>query len=370
MQDKLCIIISSEYPKDKILWNEEVQRDLVTVKETLANYHCIEITIPVVAGRLSARKLVQTTLDAIPLPYTTCHIVLNTHGIPGLSDLKNEIVKQVVENLSEKHIAITQLSALLCDGMSPQEKTNAVIESRSHTIPRKEASMRVLQKKLNAMTTEEAQNFQIRGFTYAYLPDDNQDEVIDILMGRGGIALNVSTQPYQALSPVQYATQILESIAVIMHYKGTDNPQASPEYIHASNLLGLVLSDMKRNVLEHLKNSTPLAPEFSPLLETIKAYCINNPRNGSQCSSPFGEKDFDYMYNSWIKNYKLYSDERIKMLENYATILRTNYESNQFIKKTFRGISPHIAQAFFAPAISSEPEVATKKLTHDATPKK
>lgn len=55
---KLCTIINNEYPESYQEFNEEVQRDLVTIKETLSDHCFIEITIPVIAGLKSARKLV------------------------------------------------------------------------------------------------------------------------------------------------------------------------------------------------------------------------------------------------------------------------------------------------------------------------
>ncbi len=89
-----------------------------------------------------------------------------------------------------------------------------------------------------------------RGFSYVYLPDRDQTEVVDILNGHGGVTLSVSTKPYYTLSPALYATQILESIQIIKNFKDTDHRQTFPDYVRATNLLGLVLTDMQKNVLQ------------------------------------------------------------------------------------------------------------------------
>ncbi|MBP6917465.1 MAG: hypothetical protein KBB94_00930 [Legionellaceae bacterium] len=345
MQDKLCIVLSSEYPANNPVWNDEVQRDLTTVKETLTDHDCIEITLPVIAGRLFTKKLVKAALDAIGVHYTTCHIVLNTHGIPGSSDLKHEIVKLVVENLSEKNIVISQISALLCDGMVAQPHEE-ILTSHTYRVHRKEASMRILQDRLNSMNTPITQNFEIRGFSSAYLPDRDQTEVVDILNGHGGVTLSVSTKPYHTLSPALYATQILESIQVIDQYKATDHPQSFPAYVRATNLLGLVLTDMQKNVLAHLQSNQPLADEFQPLLEAVEVYC----RATHRLTEPLDANNFEFMFKHWLKNHKIYSNERITMLEKHVTIFLTSHDSEKLIQKKSRYLSPHVTKALFPPA--------------------
>ena len=179
------------------------------------------------------------------------------------------------------------------------------------------------------MNTPITQNFEIRGFSSAYLPDRDQTEVVDILNGHGGVTLSVSTKPYHTLSPALYATQILESIQVIDQYKATDHPQSFPAYVRATNLLGLVLTDMQKNVLAHLQSNQPLADEFQPFLDA------NN---------------FEFMFKHWLKNHKIYSNERITMLEKHVTIFLTSHDSEKLIQKKSRYLSPHVTKALFPPA--------------------
>ena len=53
--------------------------------------------------------------------------------------------------------------------------------------------MNVLQNRLNGMVTQIGQHFDIRGFDYAYLPEEARSEVIDVLRGKGGLVLSVTT---------------------------------------------------------------------------------------------------------------------------------------------------------------------------------
>ncbi|MGV3740187.1 MAG: hypothetical protein ACO1N3_02710, partial [Gammaproteobacteria bacterium] len=88
MQNKLCVIISSEYAvgnsvsdeKDRArhkLWNAEVQQDLETVKKTLDDHRCIEIKIPAIANQQSMANIVREKLAEVQITQTTtCHIVL------------------------------------------------------------------------------------------------------------------------------------------------------------------------------------------------------------------------------------------------------------------------------------------------------
>ena len=271
MQDKLSIILSSKYPDSNQEFNEEVQRDLNTIKETLADHHFVEMTIPVVAGLISARKLVQTALSRVHSGYATCHIVLNTHGIAGKSDLRHDIVQMVVKHLSERNIAITQLSALLCAGMLPQsfEEASKKYAMRSRPVPAKislrAASMNVLQNILNGMDTQRAQHFNIRGFACEYSPEEARSEVIDVLRGEGGIVLAVSTTAFTPPLSESYVNQISNSISVVQHYRALEHPQEHEAYRAATNALGLVLASMKKNVLDYLNGEQPLSPENEPL---------------------------------------------------------------------------------------------------------
>jgi hypothetical protein len=321
MSYKLCTIINNEYPESYQEFNEEVQRDLVTIKETLSDHCFIEITIPVIAGLKSARKLVQTALSVVHSGYATGHIVLNTHGIPGKSDLRHDIVQIVVKHLSEKHIAITQLSALLCDGMVPESIDEAIKEHTKRLIAfpvkinLRAASMNVLQNRLNGMVTQIGQHFDIRGFDYAYLPEEARSEVIDVLRGQGGLVLSVTTIAFTPPTSEQYVNQISDSISVMQQYCALDNPQEHKDYQVATNTLGLILASMKKNVLDFLNGEQSLAIENEPLWIAVKTY-----HRDFGITVPLDSQNFTGIYKKWLKEKKVYSSERIQVLSDHARI--------------------------------------------------
>ena len=323
MQDKLCIIISSVYAETESVLNAEVQRDLTTVKETLSDHTCVEITVPVIAGETSAKRLTAQVLETIQSRYATCHIVLNTHGAGGVNDIKDECVKMVVQDMSEKGIPITQLSALQCNGMLGQSATevraaNPMIPLHA-TVSAKKASMEILQAKLNAMITKEAQNFDIFGFGSAYDPISEKEAVVDLLNGEGGVTLNVSTARYIPVSPTRYATQILKNVEIIEQSKATERYQSMPAYIRATNMLGLAITEMKEKVFFHLENCQPIPAEFQPLLTAVEDYCRAPPRDRPQAVPlPLDASNFFRMYKYWLKDKKLHSDERIGVFKKYS----------------------------------------------------
>lgn len=361
-----CIIINNEYPKSHQEFNEEVQRDLVTIKETLADHRFIEMTIPVVAGLISARKLVQTALSVVHSGYATnCHIVLNTHGIPGKSDLRHEIVQMVVKHLSERNIAITQLSALLCAGMAPESIDAAskkyIMHSRAvpEKINLKAASMNVLHIRLNSMVTQIGQHFDIRGFDYEYSPDEARSEVIDVLRGQGGIVLSVTTIAYTPPVSEHYVHQIAHSISVIQQYCALDNPQEHKEYRSATNALGLVLASMKIKVLNYLNTDDEeqqllLAPEHEPLWTAVQTY-----HRDIGITLPLDGRNFTCLYTKWLKEKKVYSLERIQVLSDHARIIYGGPSNTPEQKEeggSTRGSSPPIKNALLPLPTGSSPE--------------
>jgi hypothetical protein len=326
MNNKLCIIISSEYATtvtDSTLWNDEVQADLNIVKATLQDHELVEIEIPAGAGLLTVNKLVKHSLDNNHTYYPTCHIVLNTHGVPGKCDLKHEITQMIVLELSRRNTIITQISALLCDGMTRQTMEQAQEAHRmnlfSHNIIPKAASMSVLQQRLSAMVTHIAQDFKIRGFTYAYVPENAQDEVIGILKGHGGRTYTVSTQSYIAPNPDQYIEELTSSMQLVIEYR---NSSAKPDdnYGRATNVLGAALTSMKDNVLAHIKNGHPLASENQPLLDAVENYVVQQNMSPDAAKQSLNVQNFNSIYKRWLKDKKVYSEERMVVLENHLSL--------------------------------------------------
>ena len=154
--------------------------------------------------------------------YPQCHIVLNTHGASGKNDLKDDAVQMVVKDLSQKNTAITQISALICNGMSglsakeAREAHASMYKRDSPEFQRfaeKPASMQILQQKLNSMSTDRAQNFEIQGFCGPYDPDEDKNDIIALLHGESPALLKVNTKPKIVLSPTQEA----EKLTACMH---------------------------------------------------------------------------------------------------------------------------------------------------------
>lgn len=332
MNNKLCIIISSEYAtsvKESTLWNDEVQADLNIVKAILHDHELVEIGIPVDAGLRTVNKLVKHSLDNIHKYYPTCHIVLNTHGIPGKCDLKHEITQMIVRDLSRRNTIIIQISALLCDGMTRQTMEQVLAQNAhrmnlfSLNIVPKAASMSVLQQRLSAMVTHIAQDFKIRGFTYAYVPENAQDEVIRILKGHGGQTYTVSTQSYIAPSPDQYIEELTSSMQVVIEYRNA-NAKPDDKYGRATNVLGAALTSMKDNILAHIKNGHPLASDNQPLLDVIENYVVQQNMSPDAVKQSLNVQNFNSIYKHWLKDKKVYSEQRMVVLENHLRLYRDN----------------------------------------------
>lgn len=331
MNCKLCIIISSEYATsvtNSTLWNDEVQADLNIVKATLHDYEQVEIGIPAGAGLLTVNKLVKHVLDNIHTYYPTCHIVLNTHGVPGKCDLKHEITQMIVRELSRRNTVIIQISALLCDGMTHQTVEQAqdaqrmkYFSSNIILLP-KAASMSILQQRLSTMVTHIAQDFKIRGFTYAYIPENAKDEIIGLLNGHGGQTYTVSTQSYIAPSPDQYIEELSSSMQLIKEYRNA-NTKPDDKYGRATNILGVVLTSMKENILAHIKNGHPLASESQPLLDAIENHIVEQNMSSDAVMQSLNAQNFDSIYRRWLKDNKIYSKERMIVLKNHLTLYQS-----------------------------------------------
>ena len=327
MHNKLCIIINSAYPtsgfstkddRERTAWADEVAIDLRTIKTTLNDHEHIEIDIPVIANIQSMTRIVEEALKTITHSYHTCDIVINSHGASGHNDLKDDVIRMIARDMSEKNIQITQISALICNGMSAllaKEAREQTSMRSVHSSPArgKKASMEILQEKLNATITQTEQHFQIRGFYKAYSATKDQDEVSAILKGTGGITLEVRTPVFNEPNPEQHAQQILDSIAVIRSVSDRVFP---PDYNAASNILGEVIAGMQKNVSDALDGKQPLAPENIPLLEAIKKY-----QTDRHAAEPTNARSFNTIYTQWLKEKKIRSPERIQMLEQHAGVI-------------------------------------------------
>ncbi|MGV3740252.1 MAG: hypothetical protein ACO1N3_03050, partial [Gammaproteobacteria bacterium] len=243
-------------------------------------------------------------------------------------DVSDEAVKMVVNDLSHKGVKITQLSALICNAMTAldaneTQKMHDMTPANVHASARgKKATMEILQQKLNAVTTDTAQNFQIRGFDGSYNPIEAQDSISDLLLGEGGMVLDVNMQaPTPSIGYIEHAGQILHCINILREYRNIPESNLSKQdrsaYNSATNFLGALLTDMKNNVVEHLYHGVTLAYEDWGLLDTIRAY--------AQSKQPplelETEKEFNLVYKQWLKENKIYSETRVTLFEGYALSL-------------------------------------------------
>ncbi len=376
MSKKLCILIKSDYlllnrsqNQDQIQnWLEEVKADSDTVKETLSDHDILEISIPVLAKPKKITEIVEESMTKLNPEYESCHIVLNTHGAAGASDLADEAVKRVVQCLSSLGIAVSQLSALQCNGMSalsPAEQREADPMRPVHATARgKDASMSILQQKLNHTSATMPQQFAIRGFESAYDPKEDRESVVAVLRGSGP-SLQVKTIA-QSSREIDLA-QIAASIVVVR-----DTPEGKRiknlPYDRATNMLGVVLESMKNNIRDHLKSAAPLNPENLLLFEALK-----NHKTQRYKECPLSDLNTDYIYKSWAKENKIHSKSRLAVLESYCACLSapvTNAAAGPSLDaRTPRRISLGINTlgVFSQEKQPSDKEVQAQDVTHPTT---
>lgn len=333
MHSKLCIIISSEYDESRgnldrdkhRAWNAEVQRDLNTVKNTLQDHQWVDIRIPADSSQQSMSKIVSDHLAKLKItPPTECHIVLNTHGAAGKKDVSDEAVKMVVSAVSHQRAEITQISALICHGMTAlgaKEANEQDLMRPEHApaLREKKATMQILREKLNALSTDIAQNFPIRGFESGYDPEEDEDLIREVLLGHTEPALLVSTQVTAPTSRVEDAQKILDNIEIVRRYKTLKKPheEETKAYNTATNSLGNTLTHMRNQVVSYLYRDETLEYEYWVLLKTIQIYAENQDPPLTLKSA----RDFDHIYKKWLKDHKVLSHERIKLLEAHALSL-------------------------------------------------
>lgn len=314
--NKICIVLSSLYqPGTPEIFNEEVQQDLLTIRETLSDHLIVNITIPVNNGNHSCKRLIWKGLATIEINRLSCvHIVLNTHGVPGASDLSRQAVILLVEMISKLDGRITQISGLQCNGMedSFRGQANAITMSDNMCkLKFKDADLVTLQNKLNALTLHRPQLFKIRGFEYEYLPTESQREVINLLKGEGGEELTVNI-PGRSFDETFYQI-VLTNVEKVKNRKALSDL----EYQQIANFFATLQNEMIEAILlavqknELISENSPLWSLWSALVEydshnKMSQFQSNNPQRIKQC------------YKLWLKDFKLYSEQRLNVFIKFA----------------------------------------------------
>lgn len=171
----LCIILQSLYDDGLIEakeWNDEVNNDLFNVKITLLAHTITSLVIdvnlknPDIITKMVHDKI---TAETQGQSYEYCHIVVNTHGVPGMSDLPDLAVQTTLQALSTKGIKVTQLSLLQCHAMSKNKNAPS--------------SAQIICDTLCGTTTSIPQTFKIIGPNKEYAPTNDEELVTDILEG-------------------------------------------------------------------------------------------------------------------------------------------------------------------------------------------
>lgn len=326
MAEKLCIILQSDYTTNpKALattWQAEVVADTATVTQALTGHKQIIIKIPTEAKPRAVMALVERALQDITQPYSSCHIVLNTHGAAGSSDLTDAAVKTVLLDVSKHLIPVSQLSALQCNGMSAlssAEQRAADPMRATHAVTRgKESSIGILHKKLNSMKTAIPQDFKIIGFSQAYDPVLDKALVNAVLNGTSTNCMEVKTttpELYEA-----YLEDLLGSIAIIQSATSSEN-RTGAAYNSAGNILGEALDEMKKDLKASFQDHINIEPKNKPLFEALTIYA-------KTLEKPLDASSLDYVFRQWSKKNKLYSEARLDVFIQYHSILSAAQEQN------------------------------------------
>jgi len=323
--NKLCIILSSVYAKHlPHFLNEEVEQDLLVVKSTLIDHQFIEIPLLFPRSKKPMMDCIRQTLSLAELPKEAqCHIVLNTHGRAGCSDIKHDCVIEVVHYLSRLRFNVIQISALQCEGMLPRISLPLAdmyrltwIDYPKKTI-KKEADLVLLQKKLSKLELDVQQHFEIRGFEAAYEPLKNFAEVRGLLQGHAGFSLAVTTRPKR----INFE-KILRDLDCMHRY----HDLSVPDYQTLSNSLSKILCYIKEQLFSAIKADTKLLAD-SPLYPLFEALCLQaelEPHDFYRIKANTREE----IYRHWLKSHKIYSSQRLSVIEKFAkTALVTSKET-------------------------------------------
>ncbi len=225
---ELCIIIESKYPNDvddekqrkkNQQYQTEIDQDHATMYNMLKNDHDIHtITVPVNSKVNQALKQTLSTDSHKILnkamqkrEYNRCHIVLNTHGESGSSDLQDEVIKYYIQQCSECDIKIHQISALQCNAFKKRTKQDLLDQKPmmpgqqyADSVPIKvntRSSMDILLARLNKLETKHEEKFQLRGPLIAYIPNNDQKLISDILLGENNNDIQTVEVQTQKFNP-------------------------------------------------------------------------------------------------------------------------------------------------------------------------
>lgn len=231
-----------------------------------------------------------------------CHIILNTHGASGCSDLQDEVIKKLIQKLSEYDIAVSKITALMCNGFKVNVPTEEDMESSYRSSSFYRASMQILQSKLAALTTKIPQCFPIRGLDEPYDTVLDRDMVINLLKGEYGKELCVVTKP-EIKKRVDY-----ESIRNAVKVCGLGIKGA--EYDKAGNVLAKVLVEMKNSVKHFFMKGGELNKEYHSFYDAVLSHdnFIEKPKF----------LDFSDAYEKWIKEVGLSNPLRLKVFSDYC----------------------------------------------------
>jgi hypothetical protein len=318
---KLCIILSSIYQNDyPSFFNAEVQKDLSIVRETLQEYSFLEINIPSEAASVRCKKIICQALKLIDIDAATdCHIVLNTHGIPGYSDLRHDSIIYLVDTLSFMQANIIQISGLQCDGMKKLNILNTsgnIYKISMSNVETKriyrDANLHALQKKLSRLILAKEQSFKIYGFEDAYDPFQSESDVREVLTGQSVNQIHVTIHSWSITA--EYARQIEEKITLLREYQ-----KLTPEaYQKLANFFAIIQKNMKQLLLISLEKNLEIGSE-SPLWqlnEALKTHAQNFLPHLDQ----HNPHHMNVIYKNWLKTYKLYAENRIDVIRYFAQV--------------------------------------------------
>ena len=107
---------------------------------------------------------------------------------------------------------------------------------------------------------------------------------------------------------------------IVKEYKDS---KTTPDenYNTATNVLGTALTTMKDNIAAFLKQDHTLDAEYWPLLDVLENYAAQN-NNPEALPEKLNARNFDSIYQRWLKVNKVFSHERMSILETYAQALR------------------------------------------------
>ena len=157
---------------------------------------------------------------------------------------------------------------------------------------------------MNNLKTKIPQSFLIRGFKGEYDPEENKDDVINLLLGTSENYLLVETKEEKKddINEIQNAIETCR-----LGFKC--NPK---KYEIASQVLRVILKKINDNIEAYLCDNDKLEFESESLYKTVIKY-------GGLSEKPSVD-DFKYYYKDWIKEFKLSSEQRLATLTHYCEV--------------------------------------------------